>query len=183
MIVFARKPLVNAQGLSKLFPWVVVVGFLLLAPNYPFEIAGYQFNSSPGPIVKIPLLLTIYFLIALYCHAILVEKRPAASGLTEFYILMSVGGVLGGVFNALVAPVIFNAVYEFVLILALVLFLRPSGMEMPKAGDNPWRLFFIGLAAAIFNAVVQLSAGTELGLVVSLPLSLLFLVCDLTSIV
>ena len=177
VIVFARKPLVSADGLSKLFPWVVVVGFLLLAPNYPFEIAGYQFNSSPGPIVKIPLLLTVYFLIALYCHAILVEKRPSASGLTEFYILMSVGGVLGGVFNALVAPVIFNAVYEFVLILALVLFLRPTGMEMPEAGDNPWRLFFIGLAAAIFNAVVQLSAGTELGLVVFISVAVIAISC------
>jgi len=172
VIVFARKPLVTAKGLSRLFPWVVIAGFLLIAPNYPVGILGYEINTSPPPIVKIPLLLTVYFLISLYCHAILVEKRPAASGLTEFYILMSVGGVLGGIFNALIAPVIFNAVYEFVLVLALVLFLRPTGIEMPKAGDNPWNLFFIGLVAAGLNAVLLLSSGSDLPLVVFISVAI-----------
>ena len=173
VIVFARKPLVSANSLSKLFPWVVIAGFLLIAPNYPVDFAGFNFNTSPPPIVKIPLLLTIYFLISLYCHAILVEKRPAASGLTEFYILMSVGGVLGGIFNALIAPVIFNAVYEFILVLALVLFLRPTGIEMPKAGDKPWRLFFIGLVAAAFNAMLLLSSGSDLPLVIFISIAII----------
>lgn len=173
VIVFARKPLVSAKGLSKLFPWVVIVGFLLIAPNYPVGIAGYHFNTSPPPIVKIPLLLTVYFLISLYCHAILVEKRPDASGLTEFYILMSVGGVLGGIFNALIAPVIFNAVYEFILVLALVLFLRPTGIEMPKAGEKPWNLFFIGLVAAALNAVLLLASGSDLPLVIFISVGII----------
>ena len=173
VIVFARKPIVSAQGLSKLFPWVVVAGFLLIAPNFPFEIMGHSFNTSPPPIVKIPLLLTVYFLISLYCHAILVEKRPAASGLTEFYILMSVGGVLGGIFNALIAPVIFDAVYEFILVLALVMFLRPTGIEMPKAGEKPWNLFFIGLIAAAFNAAMMFSAGTHLPLIIFLSVAII----------
>ena len=177
VIVFARKPLVSANGLSKLFPWVVIVGFLLIAPNQTFQIAGYQINTTPPPIVKIPLLLTVYFLISLYCHAILVEKRPAVSGLTEFYILMSVGGVLGGIFNALIAPVIFNGVYEFVLVLALVLFLRPSGIEMPKADDQPWRLFFIGLAAAALNAILMLSSGTGLPLVIFITVAIVAIAC------
>jgi len=173
VIVFARKPIVSAHGLSKLFPWVVIAGFLLIAPNYSFGFAGYQFNTTPPPIVKIPLLLFVYFLISLYCHAILVEKRPAASGLTEFYILMSVGGVLGGIFNALIAPVIFNAVYEFVLVLALVLFLRPSGVEMPMAGDKPWNLFLIGLIAAALNAVLLLSSGSDPALVIFISVAVI----------
>ena len=177
VIVFARKPIVSAEGLSKLFPWVVIAGFLLIAPNYPFGIAGYQINTSPPPILKIPLLLTVYFLISLYCHAILVERRPTASGLTEFYILMSVGGVLGGIFNALIAPVIFNAVYEFMLVLALVLFLRPTGIEMPKAGDKPWSLFFIGVIAAAINAVVQLTYGSDVSLVIFISAAIVAISC------
>lgn len=173
VIVFARKPLVSAKGLSKLFPWVVIAGFLLIAPNYPMEVAGFNFNTSPPPILKIPLLLTVYFLISLYCHAILVEKRPAASGLTEFYILMSLGGVLGGVFNALIAPVIFNAVYEFILVLALVLFLRPTGIEMPKSGEKSWQLFFIGLAAAAINAKLLMSSGSQLPLVIFITVGII----------
>ena len=177
VIVFARKPIVSAEGLSKLFPWVVIAGFLLIAPNYPIGIAGYQINTSPPPILKIPLLLTVYFLISLYCHAILVERRPTASGLTEFYILMSVGGVLGGIFNALIAPVIFNAVYEFMLVLALVLFLRPTGIEMPKAGDKPWSLFFIGVIAAAINAVVQLTYGSDVSLVIFISAAIVAISC------
>lgn len=173
VIVFARKPLVSANGLSKLFPWVVIIGFLLIAPNYPISVYGYQFNTSPPPILKIPLLLTVYFLISLYCHAILVEKRPAASGLTEFYILMSVGGVLGGIFNALIAPVVFDAVYEFILVLALVLFLRPAGIEMPQAGERPWNLFLIGLIAAGMNVVLMLSAGTDPSLVIFISIAII----------
>ena len=177
VIVFARKPWVSANGLSRLFPWVVVLGFLLIAPNYPIGFADYQINTSPPPIIKIPLLLTVYFVISLYCHAILVEKRPAATGLTEFYILMSLGGVLGGIFNALIAPVIFNAVYEFMLVLAVVLFLRPSGIEMPTAGEKPWNLFFIGLLAAAFNAVVQLSYGSDAALVAFISVAIIAISC------
>jgi hypothetical protein len=173
VIVFSNKPLVTANGLAKLFPWVVILGFVLIMPELSQNIGGFKISTAMPPIVKIPLLLTVYFLISLYCHAILVERRPSVSGLTEFYILMSVGGVLGGIFNALVAPVIFNAVYEFILVLALVLFLRPSGIEMPEAGEKPWRLFFIGSAAAALNAVVLLGAGSTTTYVVFITIAIM----------
>lgn len=173
VIVFASKPIVSAKGLSKLFPWVVIAGFALIAPNFTFNFAGLSVSTAIPAIFKIPALLLVYFLISLYCHAILVERRPAASGLTEFYILMSVGGVLGGIFNALVAPVIFNAVYEFVLVLALVLFLRPTGIEMPSSGDNPWRLFLIGAIAAAFNAFVLMTTGSTTLFVVFITVAIL----------
>lgn len=175
VIVFARKPQVNAAGLGKLFPWVVILGFALLAPNQSFNIAGMALNTSPPPIVKIPLLLAAYFLISLYCHAILVERRPEVSGLTGFYILMSVGGVLGGVFNALIAPVIFNGIYEFAIVLALVLFLRPDGIVLPQAGEKPWSLFIIGAIAAAVNALMLISVGVENKLIVFMTVAILAL--------
>jgi len=177
VIVFASKPIVSANGLAKLFPWVVILGFVLIAPEISHDFGSIKLSLNLPPIVKIPLLLAVYFLIALYCHAILVEKRPAVSGLTEFYILMSVGGVLGGIFNALIAPVIFNAVYEFILVLALVLFLRPSGIEMPEAGDKPWRLLFIGSLAAAFNSIVLLGAGSTPTYVVFIAVAIIAVSC------
>lgn len=177
VIVFASKPLVTANGLAKLFPWVVIVGFILIAPNLSHDFGSFKISTALPPIVKIPLLLAVYFLISLYCHAILVENRPDASGLTEFYILMSVGGVLGGIFNALVAPVIFNAVYEFILVLAMVLFLRPTGIEMPEAGDKPWRLLVIGSIAAIFNAIVLMGAGSTTTYVAFITVAILAVSC------
>ena len=177
VIVFASKPIVTANGLAKLFPWVVIIGFGLVMPSVTFNVAGLKIGTAMPPIVKIPLLLAVYFTISLYCHAILVEKRPDVSGLTEFYILMSVGGVLGGIFNALIAPVIFNSVYEFILVLALVLFLRPSGIEMPEAGEKPWRLLFIGAAAAVFNAIVLLGAGSTTTYVAFITVTILAVSC------
>jgi hypothetical protein len=175
VIVFARKPIVSARGLGKLFPWVVIVGFALIAPNQSFDILGLSINTSPPPIVKIPLLLGVYFLISLFCHGILVERRPDVSGLTGFYILMSIGGVLGGIFNALIAPVVFNGVYEFAIVLALVLFLRPEGLVLPQAGEKPWSLFIIGVVAAGVNALMLLSVGVETKFVLFMTIAILAL--------
>lgn len=173
VIVFARRPIVSAAGLSRFFPWAVIVGLVLILPKVSFDVLGLTITNSPPAIIKIPLLLGVYFLTSLYCHAILVERRPDVSGLTGFYILMSLGGVIGGIFNALISPVIFNGVYEFILVLTLVLFLRPSGIQMPKAGENPWRLFLIGSVAAVVNAVILTIAGHEIRYVVFITLSIL----------
>ena len=52
-------------------------------------------------------------------------RRPAEGRLTEFYLAMSVGGVLGGAFNAFLAPVIFNGVWEYPIVLVLACLARP----------------------------------------------------------
>lgn len=47
------------------------------------------------------------------CHGYLYECRPEAARLTRFYLWVAVGGVLGGLCVALVAPVLFNRLFEF----------------------------------------------------------------------
>lgn len=71
--------------------------------------------------------LVAFFFAALMCHQLLAARRPAPDRLTEFYLLMSLGGVVGGAFTALVAPVIFNMVWEYPLVLVLVGLARPWG--------------------------------------------------------
>ena len=51
--------------------------------------------------------LLTFFVTAVVCHTELARRRPGVEGLTEFYFCMSIGGALGGIFNALVAPLIF----------------------------------------------------------------------------
>src|SRR5207244_2832431 len=63
-------------------------------------------------------LLTL-FVVAMVCHGELARRRPATANLTEFYLLLSLGGVLGGVFNSLVAPLIFTSVIEYPLVIVL----------------------------------------------------------------
>ena len=73
--------------------------------------------------------LAAFFFTALMCHQLLAARRPAPDRLTEFYLLLSFGGVAGGAFNALVAPVIFNMVWEYPLVLVAAGLLRPWGHD------------------------------------------------------
>jgi hypothetical protein len=62
--------------------------------------------------------LTAFFIACLACHGRLARTRPAPARLTEFYFLMALGGVLGGMFNTFVAPALFPTVAEYPLALA-----------------------------------------------------------------
>ncbi len=80
--------------------------------------------------------LAALFGAALTCHAAVAQRRPDAAHLTEFYFWISLGGVIGGGFNALVAPLLFNGVYEYPLALALSLLAtarRPRQDTQPDA--------------------------------------------------
>jgi hypothetical protein len=63
---------------------------------------------------------------ALMCHARLAADRPAPRHLTEFYVWVALGGVLGGVFNALLAPVVFPGLVEYPLAIVAACLLRPA---------------------------------------------------------
>jgi hypothetical protein len=70
--------------------------------------------------------LLALFVVAMVCHGELAKDRPSPRYLTEFYLWLSVGGVVGGAFNALVAPVIFSRVLEYPLALAAGCTLVPT---------------------------------------------------------
>lgn len=91
--------------------------------------------------------LLAFFFAALMCHQLLAARRPAPDRLTEFYLLMSLGGVVGGAFTALLAPVIFNMVWEYPLVLVLVGLARPWGRG-PLTGTQTGLLFAAGVVAA-----------------------------------
>ena len=87
--------------------------------------------------------LTAFFLLALMCHQRLAARRPPPYRLTEFYLLMSLGGVVGGAFTALLAPVLFNGVWEYPLVLVLVGLARPFN----RAPIKNWEVYlFVGAA-------------------------------------
>ncbi|RZL29234.1 MAG: spermidine synthase, partial [Rubrivivax sp.] len=75
--------------------------------------------------VMLAISLLTFFFVALFCHQTLAAERPQPARLTEFFLLLSVGGVIGGIFNALIAPVIFNTVWEYPLVLILAGLVRP----------------------------------------------------------
>ena len=86
----------------------------------------------------VPVHLLTFFIIAMVCHGEMARTRPGTSHLTEFYFLMSLGGVLGGLFNSLLAPQIFSStqwfgsVVEYPLMLVAACFLMPGRQDAEK---------------------------------------------------
>jgi hypothetical protein len=103
VLAFSERSLVPRGLVASLFPVaVVLVVALVLAPAiYPFA--------------AIVLHLTAFFIIALACHLELAESRPPSESLTEFYLWLSAGGAAGGLFNTLVAPLLFVNPFEYPL--------------------------------------------------------------------
>lgn len=105
IIAFAKTPVISSKTLGYLTPIAIVSALMF----------GMVLNDNL--ILSIIISLISYFVIALACHMKLVETRPETDRLTEFYIWMSLGGVIGGAFNALLAPITFSTVYEYILVL------------------------------------------------------------------
>jgi len=69
-----------------------------------------------------------FFVVAMVCHGEVARDRPPARHLTEFYLWVAVGGLLGGVFNALLAPVVFDTVVEYPLVIVLACLFLPGAI-------------------------------------------------------
>jgi hypothetical protein len=105
-----------------------------------------------------------FFSTALICHRQLYEARPDASKLTEFYMLMSLGGVLGGLFVSLIAPLIFTSVLEYPILLVLgaaAQFIFGSGESIMAQIRKPWRMGAVlaGLLGLVGFAILTGIAG------------------------
>jgi hypothetical protein len=71
------------------------------------------------------LYLVAFLVVAVTCHGELAADRPPARHLTGFYACVALGGVLGGAFNAVLAPAIFNSLTELPIAIVLAAFLLP----------------------------------------------------------
>jgi hypothetical protein len=114
VLVFARRQLISHEWLTKWFPVIILFGLFPLVSRIKVSLA-----------LLMALYLLLLFWVALFCHGELARSRPRISRLTEFYLWISVGGVLGGIFNSLVAPVVFRSAVEFPLVLIFAALLRP----------------------------------------------------------
>ena len=121
-IAFARRPLIPHWLAVRVMP-LALMGLVAL----------FAWREPIG--VFLPLHLLVFFVVALMCHGELVRRRPGVESLTEFYLFLSLGGVIGGAFVALCAPVLFNTVFEYPLSLTLAAALLPSATPRANRGD------------------------------------------------
>jgi hypothetical protein len=152
VLIFARRPPIPHAWMVALQPYVLFVAWIFL------PILGTLWASFS-------IHLAVFFVTAMVCHGELVKRRPATSHLTEFYLLMAFGGMLGGVFNALVAPLVFDGIYEYAIALAVACALRPwrtggGGRSLVLDGVLPMVLLGIMLVVPL---AVQLDPKTSGG--------------------
>ncbi|HZN41153.1 MAG TPA: fused MFS/spermidine synthase [Planctomycetota bacterium] len=138
VIAFSRSRTANApqprpmlpQWLPSFLRWtesphpvsaVLPAVLLPLAGLFFWEKAEQEYGP---PMILLHLLA--FFLVALACHGRLAEGRPEPGRLTEYYLCIALGGALGGVFNGLVAPLVFPALIEYPLLIAVACFLLPG---------------------------------------------------------
>jgi hypothetical protein len=120
VLVFRDRPVIARETLLFLHLVALAVALIALA----------QYTNS-WHIVSLTG-LAVFITTALLAHRTLYEARPAAVHLTEFYLWMSLGGALGGMFTALVAPQIFSEIYEYPLLLALSMACRPGALNVSQ---------------------------------------------------
>ena len=142
ILVFARRQILPRPLLARALP-------ILVAPL----VVTFAMQATE-PIGLLMLLhLVTFFIAAMLCHGELAADRPAAAHLTEFYLWLSVGGVLGGVFNTLLAPLLFNSVAEYPLALVLACAVTLPGPRECSRGDWLWPLLLGGLTVGATVAI------------------------------
>ena len=142
-----------------LLTWVLVFQSRPLLPHWlmlllqPFAIAGVMVLLVVGG--EQNLLLTLgghqlcFFIIAMACHGELARTRPAASYLTGFYVALSFGGMVGGLFAGLIAPYAFSWIAEYPILLALAALCRPQAGTIRRSSAWIWAVIAVAAIALI----------------------------------
>lgn len=117
ILVFSRLPAAMHRLAHIAFPVAVLAQ---MGIDFAVRLEGAQPLLLP-----IALHLLAFFGAAMVCHGELARTRPSTEYLTEFYFWMSLGGVLGGLFNTVIAPLLFSSRAEYPLALAAACALAP----------------------------------------------------------
>ncbi|MEO8876761.1 MAG: hypothetical protein ABI461_14305, partial [Polyangiaceae bacterium] len=170
VLVFAKKPPLSHVRMTALLPLAISVAALVLI------------LEARTPITFITLVhLITFFLIAMVCHGELAKDRPPPAQLTEFYLWISVGGVLGGIFNGILAPAIFDSIVEYPLVLVLACVCRTVTVDK-ETRSRLWVTFAVPVGMGLMmiglicvSRALHLShEGMTLRLLVGLPIFLSF---------
>jgi len=161
VVVFARRQPIPRRWLNRIFPF------------YALPLLGMVLLGGGGPLWALAILhFGAFFLASLLCHGELAADRPHHAHLTEFYWWLGVGGAAGGLFTAVIAPLVFNDFYEYPLAIIGAALVRPA----LRAGGGGRELVLdyalpAGLAAALLATVLAASASGVLRVLDATPLT------------
>ena len=161
IITFARKPLIGHSTI--LFCHSLLVALALV----------FMFRAISG-IYILSVHLAAFFICAMVCHGELVKRRPNAENLTEFYLWMSFGGVLGGLFASIIAPNIFDRVFEYPILMFAVFMCRSDFWE--QLHESSWRQSWGILLAGILLGLSYFDFSRPVIEMLVLPTTLLLVI-------
>lgn len=140
VLVFRERPLIPYYLLAVLLPALIV-----------FVATDWLIRGLMPTLWLIGLHLLTFFVAVMTAHSRLYALRPPADRLTEFYLWMSLGGVLGGAFTGLAAPYIFPTILEYpiLLVLTLLVLVRPEQVEREER-NTALLILALGLGLAIY---------------------------------
>ena len=168
VLVFSRRTILSHKLISRALPlWMLPLVWLIV------------FNTGLPVAVQGPVHLLAFFLAAMVCHGELAQRRPDGRYLTEFYLSMSVGGVLGGLFNALIAPLVFTTVLEYplALVLACALYPKRSKVQSPQASRLDFALPVVVGAMTLGIMLLVGRSGSKAPVMLVLALAVPSVVC------
>jgi len=125
ILAFARKITLPERLLNTALGGLALLLTLVIVAN------------ATEPTTAIVLLhLCFFFVAALMCHGKLASDRPDATRLAEFYLCVAIGGMFGGLFNTLIAPIVFNTLIEYPLVIVLACLIRPRDTTDDSSRDR-----------------------------------------------
>ena len=168
VLVFARRPR-PAHAFWVRWQALPLVGTSLLL---------YWGAASMAPVI-IPFHLLAFFFTAMVCHGELVRTRPGVSGMTAFYLWMSVGGALGGAFATIVAPLVFHSIAEYSWLIVAACALRPS---VPDTRRIRAAEFLVLPAIALLAVITTIRASGSGGIRSELPAFPILVACACAAV-
>jgi len=139
-IVAFSTPFEWLRRSAKLLPVVIVLGMMIFLIGFGIRPGGWAAMGM--------LKLFCFTVIALGFHTELARRRPERRQLTEYYLWISAGGILGGLLNAFIAPLIFSDFWEYPLTLLVAAALLPAVSGLRRRKVNPK---FLAVAIAIVS--------------------------------
>ena len=120
-------------------------------------LTSWAVGSTLGLWLDVTLHVGLLFAAGLVAHLRLYRSRPDPSRLTEFYLLISLGGALGGIFNAFIAPLLFDWALEYPLVIVVATAVMAARGSADLRAARTW--IPVGLTAVV--AGVALAATTS----------------------